>query len=89
MVAWDALKGAKNIEVLVASAAFGVGKPTGASLARALRVRRPRVKVVLIGDQEGDDEHYLGGAFLAAPLVPAAVVLTVAELLEARLPPAA
>jgi DNA-binding NtrC family response regulator len=66
-VAWDALTGARRVELLVTRIQFGPGKPHGVALAQSALSRVPGVKVLFVARSEFEQHTEGLGAFLPLP----------------------
>jgi hypothetical protein len=80
-VAWEALKEPQKIEVLVVSAVFGEGMPTGVSLVMHVRFKQGKVHAVLVGDDGSGETLTHHGVVLAANATAAEIAETVSDLI--------
>ena len=89
MAALDILEHAGRIELLITCPEFAPDKPTGLSLVRMARSKRPNIKALFIGSSElAVYAHHLG-TFIASPVSMAAVVEAARRLLDSPPPIAA
>jgi DNA-binding NtrC family response regulator len=79
---WDALDEGRRVEVLVTRVDFSPGKPTGISLARMARYKRPGIRVVFMAPPEFVKHADGLGAFMPMPVDVPDVVHAVSRLLE-------
>ena len=84
LAALAAIKASSRVRVLVTGVMFGTGKLHGVALARMVRVKRPRTKVVFVAREEYAPHAEGLGVFLPMPLNPDIFVATVSRLLVAR-----
>src|ERR1700742_2523808 len=68
--AWEALREAKSIEVLITRVQFGPGKPHGLALARWARISCPGIRVLFAASSEFRAEAEEVGLFLPMPVAP-------------------
>lgn len=81
MAALTALEGAARIDLLITCAEFGPGQPNGVALTRMARHKRPRIRVLFVGDP-GLVHHMDGlGAFLASPVAAQEIAEKAIEML--------
>ena len=80
----DAIEASSRVRVLVTGVMFGSGKLHGIALARMVRVKRPRTKVVFVAREEYAPHAEGLGVFLPRPLNPDIFVATVSRLLVTR-----
>jgi DNA-binding NtrC family response regulator len=75
LAAWEALREARTVEVLVTRVRFRRGKPHGLALVIHTHIRRPDAKVIFVGSPRTRDAvKYSGHWFLPTPInVPEAV----------------
>jgi DNA-binding response OmpR family regulator len=81
-LAWDALRTARAIEILVTRVDFGAGKPHGIALARWARNQRPMVRVLFLAREMFQLEAMGLGEFLALPVSIPEVAEAVGRLLS-------
>lgn len=82
IAALDILEGAQCIELLVTSADFGPSQPNGVALARIARVKRPRIRVLFIGEPEHDYLFAGIGEAMHPPVTPVQVATAALHLLR-------
>jgi DNA-binding NtrC family response regulator len=82
MVALDALEDAVRIELLITSFGYRPGRPNGIALARIARLKRPKIKVIFVGEPQL--VHYTAGlgAFLQSPVTVSQLVETIIEVMK-------
>jgi DNA-binding NtrC family response regulator len=88
MRALDALDEPRLIEVLVTSVECGPGKPSGVALARMSLVKRPRIKIIFLGDAEVQAYTAGLGELLAADTLGVVVAQRVSQMLSPDAKPA-
>ena len=81
LAAWEALREASTIEVLITRVQFGPGKPHGVSLAQFARTSCPRVRILFVARPEYAAHAEGNGVFLPMPVEPRTVVETVKRVL--------
>jgi hypothetical protein len=82
MRAWDALRTARQIEVLVTRVDFGEGKPHGIALAHWARSQRPSCRVLFVARAMFQPDAAGLGEFLALPVSVPEVAEAVGRLLS-------
>jgi DNA-binding NtrC family response regulator len=82
LAAWDALDEARRVEVLVTRVNFRPGKPSGISLARMARYKRPSIQAIFLGLPEFAEHTAELGEFIPMPASVSDVVHVVTRLLE-------
>lgn len=77
--AWDALRAAEDVDVLITRIQFGPGKPHGVALAQWARMSCPRARVLFTARPEFEPYAEGIGAFLSMPAETSKVVEIVAR----------
>ena len=80
--AWDALRSAKTVEVLITRIEFAPGKPHGIALAHWARTKCPKVRVVFTALPKFMSEAEGLGTFLPMPVEVPTVVEIVNRILS-------
>jgi DNA-binding NtrC family response regulator len=82
LAAWEALREARTIELLITRVRFGRGKPHGLALVIHTRRRRPDVKVIFTGSPQSIEavKHSAHG-FIRTPIKLPEAVATVERVL--------
>ena len=80
--AWDALRTAKTVEVLITGIPFASGKPHGIALAHWARTKCPKVRVLFIASSEFMSRAEGLGTFLPMPVAVQVVVDVVTRILS-------
>jgi DNA-binding NtrC family response regulator len=83
MTALNAIENGSRARVLVTQVDFGAGTLNGDALARMLRLKRPKIKVVYVDHAENQRHITVGGPFLPYPIDLNALTKTVRHLLTA------
>ena len=81
LVAWEALREASTIEILVTRVQFGPGRPHGIALAQWARASRPRLRVLFTARPEYAPHAEGIGVFLPMPVEPRTVLEAVRRIL--------
>jgi hypothetical protein len=66
--AWDAMRTAKTVEVLITGIQFAAGKPHGIALAHWTRTKCPKVRVLFVASPEFMSQAEGLGTFLPMPV---------------------
>ena len=88
MAAWDAWIDARTAELVITRMEFAPGKPTGVSLARMARAKRPGIKVLFTALAKYAEYAEGLGMFLPMPVDLSDLTEAVARLLGASDQPA-
>jgi DNA-binding NtrC family response regulator len=80
-VAWDALREARTVELLITRIRFGQGQPRGLGLFIRTRLRRPALKVIFIGPPRVREAVRYIWEFLPMPIDVPQAVATVGHML--------
>jgi DNA-binding NtrC family response regulator len=81
MTALNAIESGSHARVLVTQVDFGAGTLNGDALARMLRLKRPKIKVIYVDHSENQRHITVGGPFLPHPVDLNLLVETVRHLL--------
>ena len=81
MSALTALEAAHRVELLITRVLFPEGQPNGVALGRMARVKRPGVKVLLVGRPDTEAHTDGVGEFLPAGATASEIVETVEKML--------
>ncbi|MFL5279980.1 MAG: hypothetical protein ACJ8AW_03040 [Rhodopila sp.] len=81
ITAYDVLKGATRIEVLVTRVVFPPNQPHGGALAVVAGLRRPSLKTIILTQPEVADRVHIGDYRFSMPVEPDEVVQAVETLL--------
>jgi DNA-binding NtrC family response regulator len=84
LAAWDALKAAQQVEVLVTRVRFRPGASNGIALARMARSNRPGIRILFTALPEYSAYAEGLGAFMPLPVSVPDVMETVERLLKAQ-----
>jgi DNA-binding NtrC family response regulator len=81
LAAWDALREARTVELLMTRVRFGHSQPQGLGLFIRTRARRPELKVIFIGPLQSKEAVQHFGEFLPTPVDVPKAVATVKRVL--------
>lgn len=82
LAAYDALTGAKTVEVLITRIGCGENQPHGVALARTGRLRRPSMSVIFLAEADEAEFAQEEGLVLMKPVALPAIVRLVSQLLS-------